>query len=129
MDEYMLKLLQDSFDRDLDKHESQQLSKALRDDPKLKQEAARLQKIRDLLDRQEYTFGLYFTEKVMSRIDTEGETALMHAFNRIALPGLAAAVILLLISLWGGDTLSLDTIMGVDKLQPEYFTEFLFYNQ
>ena len=128
MDTIKFKLLKDSFDRELTLQEREILQEALKNDSDLKKEAIALQKIRDVLKNENTSFSPFFAEKVMNRIDRQKDNTLEFAFKRIALPGLIAATILLLISILGGDSFSIETLMGVETLQPEYLTDFLIYS-
>jgi hypothetical protein len=127
MDTKTRNLLNQSFDRDLTPLENELLQKAMLNDAELRNEAATLQKLRDILGTENFSFSPFFTEKVMSSLEVQEGKMLEYAFLRIALPGLIAASVLLLISFFGGNTFSLDTIMGVETLQPEYLTDFLFF--
>jgi len=127
MDTKAYSLVKDSFDRELTAHENVELQKALKDNPELRKEMESLQKLRDLLAGNVSSFGPSFTEKVIKRIDTIEESNIIYAFKRIALPGLVAAIILLLITILGNHSISFDSLLGVDTLQPEYLTDFLIY--
>ena len=129
MDKENLRLLKASFDRELSEAEKNRLDQALEKDAELREEAGRLEKLRDVMMQEEPGFSPFFTEKVIKRIEILENNGYGFAFTRIALPGLAAAIILLLITFWGGQSFSFDTLMGVDKLQPEYYTEFILYNE
>jgi hypothetical protein len=128
MDKENLQLLKASFDRELSEAENEKLENALRHDRDLQEEAKTLQKLRDLMEEDDNSFSPFFTEKVMNRIEILENNGFGFAFSRIAIPGLAAAVILLLISFWGGQSFSFDALMGIENLQPEYFTDFLLYS-
>lgn len=127
MDTKTRNLLNESFDRELTPPENELLQKAMLNDAELRAEATALQKLRDVLGAENFSFSSFFTEKVMSRLEVQEGKMLEYAFLRIALPGLIAASVLLLISFFGGNTFSLDTILGVETLQPEYLTDFLFF--
>ncbi len=128
MDTIKLKLLKESYDRELTLQEREILQEALENDSDLKKEAVALQKMRDILKNKNTSFSPFFVEKVMNRIDRQEDKTLEFAFKRIALPGLIAATILLLISLLGGDSFSIETLMGVETLKPEYLTDFILYS-
>jgi hypothetical protein len=128
MDKENLLLLKASFDRELSEAENEKLENALRNDRDLQEEAKTLQKLRDLMEEDDNGFSPFFTEKVMNRIEMLENNGFGFAFSRIAIPGLVAAVILLLISFWGGQSFSFDALMGIENLQPEYFTDFLLYS-
>nr|NQU89527.1 hypothetical protein [Bacteroidota bacterium] len=125
-------LLKKSFDTELSPDERKILKSALDSSPELRKEKEGLIKIRSLLSGHDYTFSPDFTEKVMNGIVQDEHTDLsktiVFAFNRIALPGLAAAIILLLFTILGNSTSLLDAILGVESLQPEYLSEFLLFN-
>lgn len=131
MEKAYLKLLNESFNRKLTDHEREMLQSAIADDPQLQAESEKLKNLISRLGEENYAFEPYFTEKVMSRIGLLEEYAMgrefAFAFTRIALPGLAAAAILLLITILGSGSFSLDSLMGVDSLKPEYLTDFLIY--
>lgn len=127
MDTKAYRLLKDSFDRELTAQENDELQKALKENPELKEEAKILQKMRDLISDDESSFGAFFTEKVMNRIENIQESNFIYAFKRVALPGLIAAIILLLITILGNHSISFDSLLGVETLQPEYLTDFLIY--
>lgn len=127
MENNNLILLKASFDRELNPRENEILLKALKADPALQAEAKAMQKIRDLMLEQEVSFGPFFTEKVVSLLGQVKENSFEFAFMRVALPGLIAALILLLITVLGNHSISIDTLMGVETLQPEYLTDFLLY--
>ncbi len=124
-------LLNKSLDGTISATESKKLREALESHPELREEARELTGLSELMNRQDYTFGPFFTEKVMNRIDILLESGLsknlMVAFQRIALPGLVAAIIIFLFAVLSG-SLSLDSLMGVDSLQPQYLSDFLIFN-
>lgn len=124
-----LKLLEASFDRELTSDENKRLQMALDSDPDLRDESEKLSKLRELVKEGALTFNPYFATRVMNRIDKLKENSLEFAFWRIAVPGLAAAAIIVLVTLFTGHSLSLDTLMGVNTLQPEYLSDFLIYGQ
>jgi len=132
MEKTLLHLLQRSFDEELEPAELIELEKALNDFPELVEEKKRLLALRKLMIDQEYAFSDYFAENVMNRIEIndqfEAEKSFMFAFTRVALPGLAAAIILLLFSILNNGVFSLESLMGVESLQTEYFSEILLFN-
>lgn len=124
------KLLFKSLNGQLDPKESEQLARELEKYPELQQEQKKMQRMQQLLAGQNYSLGYFFTEKVMNRIDMEQQRTLPGitlAFQRIALPGLVAAIIIFLFAVMGG-SLSLDSLMGLDNLSPEYLSDFMLYN-
>lgn len=131
MNTSQLKLLQESFNRDLSLEEEKALKEAMTNDSELRSEAEQMKKLAHLMNEVDYSFDCFFTDKVMNRIAVQDEYAplkdIYFAFSRIALPGLAAAAILVLITMLGGNSFSFDSLMGVEALQPEYLTDFLIY--
>lgn len=132
----MKKQLQILIDRyangELDAAEVKRLEAAMATDPELRNEVHRQIELQKLMNSQEHSFGYFFAEKVMARLDVQPANginrSIAFAFKRIALPGLAAAVIILLFTLFSNGSMSLDSLMGVDPLQPEYLADFLLYN-
>ena len=132
MDKILLQLLQRSYNEELSPAEKEKLEKALSNDSELGEEKKKLDIIRKVLSEEKFTFGAYFAENVMTRIETEEKAeqgnSFLYAFNRIALPGLAAAIILLLFTVFSNGSLSLESIMGIESMQTEYLSEFLLFN-
>jgi hypothetical protein len=122
-------LLKASFDRNLTLHESESLNSAVLKSQELQAEARNLQKIRDLFSTQRHRFSPDFVEKVINHLKSGFDRSIDYAFVRIAIPGLAAAVALLLVSMFSGNPTSFDALLGIDFFKPEYFTEFIFYGQ
>jgi hypothetical protein len=85
-----------------------------------------------LLRKEQLGFDEHFAERVMERIEKQkkntSENPFSYAFKRIALPGLVAAIILFLFTVFSSGSLSLDSILGVDAVRPEYVSEFLLFN-
>jgi hypothetical protein len=127
MEKY-LDLLKASFDRDLTPREAELLNNALLKDKELQADAAELRKIRELMAQQRQKFSPGFTQRVLQRLNSGIDRSINDAFLRIAIPGLAAAIVLLLISLLSGHPASIDTLMGIDLFKPEYLTDFIFFN-
>ena len=132
MEKALLQLLQKSYDEELLAAEVEMLQEALAGNSELEAEKKKLDAIRRVLGEEDYSFGAYFSENVMTRIEmdekVEQGNSFLYAFNRIALPGLAAAIILLLFSVFSNGTLSFESIMGVESLQTEYLSEFLLFD-
>jgi hypothetical protein len=128
MDKYY-DLLKASFDRGLTAEEKETLNAAMMKFPELQAEARKLQKIRDLLIIQQYNFSPGFVQKIIVRLKNHIDNSINYAFVRIAIPGLAAAIALLLVSLFSSGQASLDTLIGIDLLKPEYLTDFIFYTK
>jgi hypothetical protein len=132
MEKALLKLLQKSYDEELSAAEDKLLQKALTNDVALQAEKKKLDAMRRVLGEVDYSFDSVFSENVMARIEMEESidqgNSFLYAFNRIALPGLAAAIILLLFTVFSSGTLSLESIMGIESIQTEYLSEFLLFN-
>jgi hypothetical protein len=132
MEKALLKLLQRSYDEELSAAEDKLLQKALTNDVALQAEKKKLDAMRRVLGEVDYSFDSVFSENVMARIEMEESidqgNSFLYAFNRIALPGLAAAIILLLFTVFSSGTLSLESIMGIESIQTEYLSEFLLFN-
>lgn len=128
----MLLLVQKSLDNDLNNDESKELQEALEKNQGLANEFEEVKKLNRLMKNQQSSFGDYFTEKVMRRIDSFEQTtagqAMIYAFYRIALPGLVAAMILVMISLINSGSVSFDSISGVAELNSGYLSDFLLFN-
>lgn len=132
MDKYLKKLLKASFDRELTAEEDSALSNALEISLELQEEKKQLEKIRKVLNDHRPAFRPAFVDGVMAKINQERESRLTRgivvAFNRIALPLLAAASLLLLFSIVKDGGLSIESIIGIDNLEPMYLSEFLLFN-
>jgi hypothetical protein len=127
MEKYF-ELLKASFDRDLTPEEHEALNKALLKHPELQAESGKLQKIRNLIAGEQYHFSPEFTQRVIHRLRSGMDRSIKNAFLRIAVPGLVAAAVLILITLLSNNPASIDTFMGIDLFKPEYLTDFIFYN-
>lgn len=128
----MLLLMQKSLDNELNSDEYQEFQHALKEKPELSAELEETRKLNHLLSQQQYSFGDFFAEKVLRKIESFEQTntgqAMIYAFYRIALPGLVAAMILVMISLINNGSLSLDSISGLAELNPDYLSDFLLFN-
>ncbi|NCC72163.1 MAG: hypothetical protein EOM06_02100 [Sphingobacteriia bacterium] len=132
MDIKLKQLLTASFDRELSPAEKAELEPALATSTELKDEKMRLMKLRRAIQEQPYKFRESIVGEVMKLITKEKEQylsgSLVYAFNRIALPLLAAASILLLFWLFSEGGISADSILGTKDLEPQYLSEFLLFN-
>ncbi|HZK07500.1 MAG TPA: hypothetical protein VFC92_04820 [Bacteroidales bacterium] len=132
MEKKKLQLVIDSFNRELSAEEQQQLNQWLQADEALQAEAEKLRRLHAVVAEAALPFRPFFATRVMSRLENLQEATLAQgmafAFKRLALPMLAAAVVLLLIALAGGNTFSIDTLLGVEQLQPAYLSDFILYN-
>jgi anti-sigma factor RsiW len=124
--------MQKSLDKELNNDESQELQEALEKNQELANEFEEIKKLNHLMKNQQPSFGDYFAEKVMRRIESLEQTtagqAMIYAFYRIALPGLVAAMILVMISLFNSGSVSFDSISGVAELNSGYLSDFLLFN-
>lgn len=131
MEKKKLQLVIDSFNRELSAEEQQQLNQWLQADEALQAEAEKLRRLHAVVSEAALPFRPFFATRVMSRLEKLQEATLsqgiIFAFKRFALPVLAAAVILLLLALAGGNTFSIDTLLGVEQLQPAYLSDFILY--
>jgi len=133
MENKLLQLLHKSFDSPLRAGEQLLLDEGLKNSGELREEKIRLENLRNILTNQQYSFGPYFTVKVMNKIDllkTDGELnqGIVFAFKRVAIPILAAAIILIAFSIFNTGSFTLDHLMGLDSLQPQYLSDFLLFN-
>lgn len=122
----------DSFNRELTNAEHHQLKTWLQADEALQAEAEKLRNLHLIVGQAALPFRPFFATRVISRLEKLQEETfsqgIAFAFKRVALPLLAAAVILLLVALAGSNTFSLDTLLGVEQLQPAYLSDFILYN-
>jgi len=132
MDKQLTQLLKASLDRELTKDEDVGLSNAMQSSLELQVEKERHEKVREVMKNYSPDFKPSFVDNVIAKIKTERESKItqgfMIAFNRIALPLLAAASILLLFSLFNNGGVSLESIIGIENLEPQYLSEFLLFN-
>jgi hypothetical protein len=132
MEKKKIRLLMDSFIREMSIEEQQHLDNWLQADEALQAEAEKLHRLHAVVAEATQPFRPFFATRVMSRLQKLEEATLAQgmafAFKRFALPLLAAAVILLLIALAGSHTFSIDTLLGVEQLQPAYLSDFILYN-
>jgi len=134
MDKKLLKILQKSYDGQLSPAEKELLENALKTDPALQKEKRETDQLRKVISSANFSFEPGFSERVMSKLendvpaDTHLSNPFVYAFYRIALPGLVAAVILFLFTVFSSGTLSPESLMGIDRLQSDYFSEMLLFN-
>ncbi len=132
MDKDINRLLKESFDRELTVDEHAKLRTALESSAALRDEKRQLEAMREIIGAHKPAFSSGFASGVISRLRAEAAMAPLNqtylAFKRIALPLAGAAAVLLLFTILSGETISLQSIMGIDKLEPEYLTEFLLFN-
>lgn len=126
-------LLLRSFDKDLSEKEVVRLEDGLRTSATLRQEQRQLTELRKQLQDTEYTFGPFFTRKVMNRIaalDTGGIAE--NAFNyllglysrRLVVSGVSLALLILAYIFVQEGTVSLDALFGFEDLPEELITDY-----
>jgi hypothetical protein len=133
MESKLLRLLNISLHSKLSHKERLLPEQQLEKSEELSTEKVRLEKLRSILTSQKFSFEPYFAVKVMNKINnlkTEIDLSqgMMFAFKRVAIPMLAAAVVLMLFSIFRGGSFAFDNFMGLDSLQPQYLSEFLLFN-
>ena len=128
-------LLLRSLDETLSPVEARQLAQALAESADLRQEEARLRKVRNLLKAQDFRFAPFFAAKVLRNLhpDQLRENDWLHdflfAFRRVSLPALALMLALLVGTYLSEQTLTIDALTGVadltvDDLVTEVFPQF-----
>ncbi len=132
MDNQLKKLLKASLDRMLKTKEGMELHNSMQTSLELQLEKKRHDKVRELMKTYAPDFKPSFVASVMAKIQAERESKIVQgftiAFNRIALPLLAAASILLLFTLFNEGGVSFESIIGIENLEPQYLSEFLLFN-
>ena len=125
-------LLKSSFDRELTPEEETGLSAAMKESVELQEEKNQLQSIRRRMKNFQPAFNSGFSQQVMGRIAEERRLktskAFVVAFQRIALPLLAAASLLLFFSVLKSGDFSAESIIGICSLDPENLPQFLLFN-
>lgn len=124
--------MQKSFDNELINNEFQEFQRACQKNPELLIEIEETKNLNHLLSKQQFSYSGFFAEKVIRKIESLEQTtagqAMIYAFYRIALPGLAAAVILVMISLFNNGYVSFDSVSGLSELNSGYLSDFLLFN-
>ncbi len=127
----MYELLLRSLDEELSPTELETLQIALQESEVFRREQQHLLNARALMAGQEFDFNPGFEERVMAsvnRLETEkGKTysfdsSLLLAFKRVAVSGIAAILILLAMTYYQHQSLSINAITGLNKLDPEDLT-------
>jgi len=125
-------LLNASFDRELTPEEDTGLSDALNDFAELQAEKNQLQRMRGLMKQFQPSFDSGFSQLVMDRIAEErklkSSRAFVIAFQRIALPLLVAASLVLFVSALKSGDFSAESIIGICSLDMENLPQFLLFN-
>ena len=130
MDRKILELLYRSFDDKLNSEEQEVLNNALKDSPELQQEKERITLMRRTVSGSaEESFKPFFAERVMQRIKTQTSVkkettedffnSLLWSFRRVAIAGVAAALILLAINFIEADSISVDSALSMPQLTLE----------
>ncbi len=127
----MYELLLRSLDEELSPTEQHKLQIGLQENEALRTAQQQLLAARALLAGQEFDFKSGFEERVMTsvrKLEAEkGKTysfdsSLLLAFKRVAVSGIAAILILLAMTYYQHQSLSINAITGLNKLDPEDLT-------
>jgi len=136
MSDYIIDLLYRSFDRELSEDEANQLEAALSESAELRDEKARIEKLRNIFtDAPAEKFSPYFAQRLMNKIkyseqpDSETEHFMdefMYVFRRIAVMGAACAIFILAYNFIVFDQISLGAIFGIPEVTFEEIAEPIF---
>ncbi|MFQ5752288.1 MAG: hypothetical protein ACE5HI_09850 [bacterium] len=123
MNERILDLLYRSFDEELSKAEQSELKKALAASPELQKEKVRIAELRQAIAiNAERSFRPFFAARVMQRLKTDAPkeedffASLVWAFQRIALVGAIAILLLIANNILINNNRSLDSILAIPQL-------------
>jgi len=126
MNEKALELLHRSFDDELSAAELQKLEDALADSPALRDEKKQLLEMRELIRAgAERSFGPFFPAKVVNRIKSEKAgkpdflASLAWSFRTVAIVSGLVIVFLFAFNSFTRQSISLDSLLGMPKLQLE----------
>ncbi|HRI28851.1 MAG TPA: hypothetical protein PK239_05110 [Chitinophagales bacterium] len=117
-----------SFEEQLAPHEQQLLHHALQTNPQLKAEYDNLLKLRTALANQQFDFEPHFAERVMQAVAIQAmpknvtlsfDAQLTIAFKRLAAASAAAIIILLGVTYYQHQSLSVNAITGLNKYNPD----------
>ena len=129
MGKHLQELLMSSFDEALNEAERQELSRALAESENLSKEKEKLEQIRALVSKNQASYRPYFASRVMNRLENlkhagsfenDESQYLSLAFNRLAVSGALAIILLLGITYFTTGSLSLDAILGISDLSTEH---------
>ncbi|MEM6632112.1 MAG: hypothetical protein AAF694_20715 [Bacteroidota bacterium] len=133
----LYELLLNSLDGSLSPEEAERLKSALAKSDSLRAERDELMRLRNTLKDTSYQFKPFFPARVMNEIeqlDTPSSLAdyWLWAFRRVALPGLAILIFLILFTWLKDGSMSWDALTGVssfeqEELLTEYFSSSIDY--
>ena len=134
----MYDLLIRSMNNQLTAEEDKQLQQALKGSSELREEKIKLSKIGKLLSSRNYSFSDGFHNRVMQAVSDEKKGKVISMdftrsftsmFNRIAVAGVAA-ILLLVISLYiSHGSLNVNTFTGVDPISEDNLISVLLYEK
>jgi len=129
----ILELLYRSFDRTLSEKQQKKLDEALKNSKELRREKNRAIKLRkSASDTAKLSFNPFFTERVLSRIETVQSKngleayyqSLKVVFRRVAVAGAVVILALLLYNFQIGDSLNSDEIIYVSDTTIEEILDY-----
>ncbi|MCK4630206.1 MAG: hypothetical protein KAT40_02115 [Bacteroidales bacterium] len=134
----MFDLLIRSMNDQLTADEDKQLQQALKESSELREEKIKLNKVGKLLSSRNYSFSDGFRNRVMQAVSDEKKGKVISIdftrtftsmFNRIAVAGVAA-IVLLVISLYiSHGSLNVNTFTGVDPISQDNLVSVLLYEK
>ena len=108
-----------SLDQPLNDSEKEILQKAIESDPELKKDLSGYSQIRESLLRSEgTTFGPYFAQKVITRIQSMREELdhdIIFFFKKFRLAALSLTIALLTINIVFSDGLDIASVIGIEE--------------
>ena len=108
-----------SLDQPLNDSEREILKKAIESDPELKKNLSGYNQIREsLLRGEEATFGPYFAQKVITRIQgmrEELDQDIIFFFKKFRLAALSLTIALLTINIIFSDKLNIASVIGIEE--------------
>lgn len=132
MDSQLLNLLIESFDRDLNATEQDQLNKALLVSPELKAEKDKLIAMRSMFSNVSISEDDTFVTRLKERLSLDRQTEnsfnakVVHLFPRVAAACMIIIAALLMSVYVGEGTISMDSLMGVQDITIEdaFYTDY-----
>jgi hypothetical protein len=113
------KLFLHSLDEHLDESQKEALTKALKEQPGLAEDLSKYKLIRErLLRNNPATFGPYFAQKVINRIENmrvEIDKQIVFFFRKYQLVALGVFVALLTINVIFSDQLNIPSVLGIQE--------------
>ena len=134
----MYDLLIRSMNEQLTAEENKKLQQALKGSSELREEKIKLNKVGKLLSSRNYSFSDGFRNRVMQAVSDEKKGKVISIdftrsftsmFNRIAVAGVAA-ILLLVISLYiSHGSLNVNTLTGIDPISEDNLISVLLYEK